>query len=37
MLTREELDRMVASYYTARGWTEDGRIPESKLAALNLD
>jgi aldehyde:ferredoxin oxidoreductase len=35
-LTREELDRMVASYYTARGWTEDGRIPKSKLATLNL-
>jgi hypothetical protein len=28
---------MVASYYTARGWTEDGCIPESKFAALDLD
>ena len=28
---------MVYSYYTARGWTEDGRIPESKLTGLDLD
>jgi aldehyde:ferredoxin oxidoreductase len=37
MLTREELDRMISSYYTARGWTEDGLIPESKFASLDLN
>ena len=36
-LSREELDMMVRSYYRARGWTEDGRVPHEKLAALGLD
>lgn len=36
-LTRGELDRLVSAYYAARGWAEDGLIPESKLSALNLD
>ena len=36
-LSREELDMMVRSYYRARGWTEDGRVPREKLAALGLD
>ena len=35
-LTSEELDRMVAQYYRARGWTEDGLIPDSKLRELDL-
>jgi aldehyde:ferredoxin oxidoreductase len=35
-LTREELDYMIAGYYLARGWTEEGLIPESKLAELGL-
>ena len=35
-LTREELDFMIGGYYRARGWTEDGLIPESKLAELGL-
>ncbi|MAG37531.1 MAG: aldehyde:ferredoxin oxidoreductase [Dehalococcoidia bacterium] len=26
-LTQEELDAMIASYYAARGWTADGRVP----------
>jgi aldehyde:ferredoxin oxidoreductase len=36
-LTAAELDRMIASYYAARGWSPDGRIPESRLAALGLN
>jgi aldehyde:ferredoxin oxidoreductase len=35
-LTAEELDRMVLSYYTARGWTEGGQVPAEKLNALGL-
>ena len=36
-LDREDLDMMVLSYYRARGWDDDGLIPESKLAELGLD
>ena len=35
-LNREDLDMMIGSYYCARGWTEDGLIPESKLRDLDL-
>ena len=35
-LTREELDYMIGGYYRARGWTEDGLIPESKITELGL-
>ena len=35
-LNREDLDMMIGSYYRARGWTEDGLIPESKLRELGL-
>ena len=35
-LNRKDLDMMIRSYYRARGWTEDGLIPESKLRDLNL-
>ena len=35
-LTQAELDYMIGGYYQARGWTEDGMIPESKLAELGL-
>ena len=35
-LSREDLDYMIAGYYRARGWTEDGLIPEGKLAELGL-
>ena len=35
-LTREELDFMIAGYYQARGWTDDGMIPTEKLAELEL-
>ena len=36
-LTREELDYMIAGYYRARGWTDEGLIPEDKLAELGLE
>ena len=32
-LTRDELDGMIADYYRARGWSEDGRVD---LAAIGL-
>ena len=35
-LTQDDLDMMIAAYYEARGWTEDGLIPESKLHELGL-
>jgi aldehyde:ferredoxin oxidoreductase len=35
-LTQEELDSMIAGYYRARGWTDEGLIPETKLAELGL-
>jgi aldehyde:ferredoxin oxidoreductase len=35
-LSKEELDFMIAGYYRARGWTEDGLIPAHKLAELGL-
>ncbi len=35
-LTTQELDMMIQSYYMARGWTEEGLIPEAKLQELGL-
>jgi aldehyde:ferredoxin oxidoreductase len=35
-LTRDELDYMIAGYYRARGWTNDGLIPQAKLSQLGL-
>ena len=35
-LDREEFDRMLQGYYRARGWCEDGAIPEAKLRELGL-
>ena len=35
-LTPMDLDFMIAGYYRARGWMEDGSIPEEKLAELGL-
>ena len=35
-LTRDELDLMIDGYYRARGWTENGLIPEEKLRDLEL-
>jgi aldehyde:ferredoxin oxidoreductase len=36
-LTRDELDYMIGGYYRARGWTEEGLIPASRLAELGLE
>lgn len=35
-LSREDLDMMVQGYYRARGWNEDGTIPEGKMGELGL-
>ena len=35
-LTQEELDYMIAGYYRARGWNEDGTVPDTKLSELGL-
>ena len=35
-LTREDLDGAVTGYYRARGWTENGMIPDKKLRELEL-
>jgi len=35
-LSRPDLDRMIASYYRARGWAEDGRVPRERAKALGL-
>ena len=36
-LTRGDLDMMITSYYRARGWTEEGMIPEGKLEELGIE
>jgi aldehyde:ferredoxin oxidoreductase len=36
-LTRGELDRMIAAYYRARGWTPEGEVPDAQIRALGLD
>ena len=35
-LTRSDLDMMIDGYYRARGWTQEGMVPESKLDELEL-
>lgn len=35
-LSREDLGMMVQGYYRARGWNEDGTIPEGKVRELGL-
>ena len=35
-LSFEDLEIMISSYYIARGWTESGEIPESKIRELRL-
>ncbi len=35
-LSPDELRQMIQSYYRARGWDENGLIPEKKLAELSL-
>ena len=36
-LSRDDLDMMVQGYYRARGWNEDGTIPEGKMRELGLE
>lgn len=35
-LSKEDLDFMISSYYEARGWDEDGKIPDTKLHELDI-
>ena len=35
-LTSDDLDMMIGGYYRARGWTEEGWIPEAKLRELDM-
>jgi len=35
-LSQSDLDMMIAGYYRARGWTEDGLVPDSKIESLDL-
>ena len=35
-LTRSDLDMMIGGYYRARGWTDEGLVPEDKLEELQL-
>lgn len=37
VITPEELALLIDDYYQARGWTEDGRIPQAKLIELGLE
>ena len=36
-LSRDDLDMMIDGYYRARGWTEDGLVPQAKIDSLDLD
>ena len=36
-LTRGDLDMMIGSYYHARGWTEEGMVPEGKIGEMGLE
>jgi aldehyde:ferredoxin oxidoreductase len=35
-LPRERLEAMVRAYYTARGWDDEGRVPERLLVELGI-
>ena len=35
-LTAEELSRMIGGYYRARGWNDEGYVPEEKLIELGI-
>jgi aldehyde:ferredoxin oxidoreductase len=35
-LPRERLDDMIRAYYAGRGWTSDGRVPETLVRAMSL-
>ena len=36
ILPREDFEKMLADYYSARGWDEQGLIPEEKIKELDL-
>jgi aldehyde:ferredoxin oxidoreductase len=36
-LSRDELREMIRGYYRARGWDEDGHVPESKFRELGIN
>ncbi|MDJ0522124.1 MAG: aldehyde ferredoxin oxidoreductase family protein [Planctomycetota bacterium] len=36
-LSTHDLDRMILGYYRARGWSDDGRVPAERAAALGLE
>ena len=36
-LSRDDLDMMIDGYYRARGWTEGGLVPRTKIESLDLD
>ena len=36
-LTRDDLNMMIGDYYRARGWTEDGLVPDGKMRELGLE
>jgi aldehyde:ferredoxin oxidoreductase len=36
LLPAERLEGMIAAYYQARGWDEDGMVPERLLRELGL-
>ena len=36
-LSRSRLETMISAYYQARGWTEDGRVPDTLRRTLGLD
>jgi len=36
-LSPQDLDRMIRSYYRARGWSEDGRVPPERARVLGLE
>ena len=35
-LSGDDLDMMIAGYYRARGWTDDGLVPDEKIRELGL-
>ena len=35
-LSPQDLDRMIRTYYQARGWTDEGAVPQANLEALDL-
>jgi aldehyde:ferredoxin oxidoreductase len=36
-LPRKRLHEMIAAYYAARGWSEDGTVPPNRVSELSLD